>query len=542
MLGNHNYSTVVMESYGITPSVKVDVGGNWQVNAMFNYGRGTSNYKSAVYSTGIGAVLNATPLNAGTAPGAINPFNPANPAAPGNAAAIALASDWFQLGRAKQELANARVVADGPLFKLPGGEVRVALGAEYMHEKYDGIINRSTTAAAFAATPDNRLKRNSKSVFGEVNVPIVGDDNRGFIHGLSLTASGRYDDYSDFGGTFNPKFGINFEPTEWLRLRGNWGKAFQAPGLYDLSQAGASSINVLSAAAFSDPATPVPQGRSSVIAFGGSLPGLQPQRATTWSLGFDIKPAGSGFTAGMTYYNIKFKGVITFPQFTVASFYKNYADKVVLYPAGDAATRAYFDALTLTSTPDRATNALNTIGGNFAGVYSVIDARVANVGAVQTDGLDFYARYTHDTGFGDIYGDIAGTYILSLKTGGTTGLGETNGFDPNNKFKLQTNAGAHIGNLQAQVTWAHNSGFATAPSAANLQQSRVKGFDLFNLFFKYNVPGDSAIAKDLSFTLNVDNVFDSDPPFYRGLSNSLYGAANGFTLGRIVKLGVSKKF
>ena len=109
-----------------------------------------------------------------------------------------------------------------------------------MHEKYDGIINRSTPAAAFAATPDNRLKRNVKSVFGEVNLPIVGADNRGFIHSLSLTASARYDEYSDFGHTFNPKFGINFEPAEWLRLRGNWGKAFQAPGLYDLSQAGAS--------------------------------------------------------------------------------------------------------------------------------------------------------------------------------------------------------------------------------------------------------------------------------------------------------------
>ena len=82
----------------------------------------------------------------------------------------------------------------------------------------------------------------------------------------------------------------------------------------------------------------------------------------------------------------------------------------------------------------------------------------------------------------------------------------------------------------------------TAPSAANLQQSRVSGFNLFNLFFKYDVPGDSAIAKDLAFTLNVDNLFDTDPPFYRGLSNSLYGAANGFTLGRIVKFGVSKKF
>ncbi len=548
LLGNNNYSTVVMESWGITPSVKVDLGSQWQVNAMFNYGRGTSNYNSAVYATGTGATLNAAPLNAGTAPGAAVPFDPRNIGLASNAAAITAARDWYQLGRAKQELVNLRAVADGPLFTMPGGELRVAVGAEYMHEKYDGVISRTTTAAAFAATPDNRLKRSVKSVFGEVNLPIIGADNRGFIHSLSLTASARYDDYSDFGHTFNPKLGINFEPTEWLRLRGNWGKAFQAPGLYDISQQGPTTISPLSPAAFSDPATPVVAGRSNVIAFSGSVLGLKPQKATTWSLGFDIKPPASGFAAGMTYYNIKFKGVITFPQFTVPSFYTNLADHVVLYPAGNDALKAYFTTLAATSTPARVANILTTIGCadiatcTFANVYSLIDARVDNIGSVSTDGLDFYARYTHETGFGDIYADIAGTYILSLKTGGTTGLGETNGFDPNNKFKLQTTVGTHVGNLQAQVTWAHNSSMATAPSAANLQQSRVSGFNLFNLFFQYKVPGDSAIAKDLAFTLNVDNVFDTDPPFYRGLSNSLYGAGNGFTLGRVVKFGVSKKF
>ena len=130
----------------------------------------------------------------------------------------------------------------------------------------------------------------------------------------------------------------------------------------------------------------------------------------------------------MTYYNIKFKGVITFPQFTVPSFYTNYADQSSSIPCGRCGNEGLLRPLALTSTPARATNALNTIGGTFGGVYSVIDARVANVGAVQTDGLDFYARYTHDTGFGDIYADIAGTYILSLKTGGTTGSGRNERF------------------------------------------------------------------------------------------------------------------
>ena len=168
-----------------------------------------------------------------------------------------------------------------------------------------------------------------------------------------------------------------------------------------------------------------------------------------------------------------------------------------------------------------ATAALNTVGGNFANVYAVLDGSTLNQSVVTTDGLDFYLRYTHPTGFGDIYADVAGNYILSLMQGGPTGLLSVNGIDPNHKFSMATTIGAHIGDLQAQVTWQTNDGFNVTPNVNNLQQSRVSGFNVFNLFFKYDVPGESIIAKDLSFTLNVDNVLNTDPPLLRGLSNSM---------------------
>ena len=40
--------------------------------------------------------------------------------------------------------------------------------------------------------------------------------------------------------------------------------------------------------------------------------------------------------------------------------------------------------------------------------------------------------------------------------------------------------------------------------------------------------------------LNVNNVLDQDPPVYRLLNDN--GTANGFTLGRLFQLGISKKF
>ena len=39
-------------------------------------------------------------------------------------------------------------------------------------------------------------------------------------------------------------------------------------------------------------------------------------------------------------------------------------------------------------------------------------------------------------------------------------------------------------------------------------------------------------------TLNVDNVFDEDPPY----SNTSTGYANGSTLGRLVSVGLRARF
>jgi iron complex outermembrane receptor protein len=56
------------------------------------------------------------------------------------------------------------------------------------------------------------------------------------------------------------------------------------------------------------------------------------------------------------------------------------------------------------------------------------------------------------------------------------------------------------------------------------------------------VPGESKIAKDLTVSLNIDNLFDQDPPLFRGQLSTFNGFANGFTLGRLVRFGVTKKF
>lgn len=120
------------------------------------------------------------------------------------------------------------------------------------------------------------------------------------------------------------------------------------------------------------------------------------------------------------------------------------------------------------------------------------------------------------------------------------------------RLRMRATLGAEYGNLLGQISWTHRGGYElSTPAGFNgttlsgqtfVPQTNVDAFDTFDLFFKYDVPGDSAIAKDLSFTLNVENLFDSAPPVYRGFGSSAGGTINGSTIGRFVKIGVSKKF
>ncbi len=53
-------------------------------------------------------------------------------------------------------------------------------------------------------------------------------------HDLRLTVGARYDDYSDFGDSFNPRAGITWEFAKGYNLKLLYGRAFRAPSFYEL--------------------------------------------------------------------------------------------------------------------------------------------------------------------------------------------------------------------------------------------------------------------------------------------------------------------
>ena len=532
--GNFSAADSSLESYGITPSVKWDIGSGWQMNAMFNYGIGKANL--------LAQMVNASAINTAAAANAFDPVNLANPI---NAPVFATALDWFSFGRSRHDLVNARAIFDGPLFDLPAGKVRAAIGVEYLRESFSGwsVPGSALTAASIAALVDRQKARNVKSIFGELNVPLMGGGSG--LGELSLSLSGRYDSYSDSGGTFNPKIGVNFEPVDWLKLRGNWGTAFQAAGVSLLADP-SPNFNITSQLVRPNAKAglPITATRINVLGLAGAKLPVDPQTAKNWSLGFDIKPPMiKGFSAGLTYFSLDFKNVINAPSVVSPRLYIDYLDRIVTYDAGDAAMKAFYDKLVAEGGTGGATTLASLPNGDFSSVYSVIDVRASNLARILTTGLDFYARMRQETGFGDVFADVSGNYILTFKQQASAAAPIVSTLElDTTRLRMQTTLGADVGNLLAQVVWNHSQGYNITPTATNLQQSRVDSFNVFNLFLQYKVPGESRIAKDLTLSLNVDNLFDQDPPLFRGQASTFNGFANGFTLGRLVRLGVSKRF
>jgi iron complex outermembrane receptor protein len=176
-------------------------------------------------------------------------------------------------------------------------------------------------------------------------------------------------------------------------------------------------------------------------------------------------------------------------------------------------------------------------------VYAIYDSRVTNLGQSKYDGIDLGMRYTHDTGFGSIYANVVGTYRLNVRTA----LSSTAPFGPNtapdtSRARISATFGALIGDhLRAQATLNHRQGYRVTPQSTNNFQTRVASFNVVNTYVEYDFGGEG-LTHDLTLSLGVDNIFDRDPPTYRGDAGiNVHGYTNGFTLGRLFQIGLQKK-
>jgi len=124
----------------------------------------------------------------------------------------------------------------GNLFKLPAGDVSTAFGVEYRRDSFninpDQVALSNDLAAVQVPPIINQGSINLFEVFGEVRVPLLHDIT--LIKSLAVEGALRYANYSTIGGALAWKAAVDWEVTDWLRLRGNFNRAIRAPNLSEL--------------------------------------------------------------------------------------------------------------------------------------------------------------------------------------------------------------------------------------------------------------------------------------------------------------------
>jgi iron complex outermembrane receptor protein len=528
-------STTSIREWGANAELKHEFAGGWQVRALANWGESDSRYNL----TGVGSALNAASAPA-VPTSAANAFNPFNLSA-NSPALLATVLDSELAGQARDRLINLRLIAEGKLFTLPGGDVRVALGYEYMDDRLERRERSDIKVGTLGTFPFVSYSRNVHSLFGELRVPLFADASGDAI--VTISAQGRYDKYSDFGETFNPKFGATIKVSDRLSLRGNWGTSFTAPTPLDQLGSLSGSISSFGFVPFVQPGSTLLGGSNNTIAFQGSQAGLQPQTADTWSVGFDAEPFDR-LKISASYYDVNFDNILGTPTPNAGIFAEFPAN--VLYDVNGLTTTQinnFFGASTLA--PSLATQLSNTLTGLAGGrVVELVDFRVGNFGVLHVKGMDGSVSFSQPTSWGGF--DLRTSWNVQfsrLRQASPTAAAVdemiATGISPLN---LQVVAGVDIGGFRAQATWNHSAGYNLTPLNSLPVQSDVDSFNTVNLFFKYDFAGDSMVLKDLTLTLNVSNVFDQDPPALLRSNPGDRGYANGSTVGRMVIFGVSKKF
>ncbi|MEQ1517700.1 MAG: TonB-dependent receptor, partial [Usitatibacteraceae bacterium] len=183
---------------------------------------------------------------------------------------------------------------------LPGGPIGVALGAEFRKDSIviqpDAHVAAGNIVGLGASFSDGA--RNVSSAYVEAVLPVTRT--------LEATLAARYDRYSDFGSSSNPKIGLKWKALPNVVFRSSYSTGFRAP---TLSQTNRSAIR--SFQAVNDPIRcPVTDtdedcGRiGSVSARIVFNPNLQPETSSSRNLGM-VWDVSKDLNLSLDYFDIR---------------------------------------------------------------------------------------------------------------------------------------------------------------------------------------------------------------------------------------------
>jgi outer membrane receptor protein involved in Fe transport len=202
------------------------------------------------------------------------------------------------------EALSIELGANGSIFALPAGSVKLAVGGGYRRNALKVTAGSSgITSTAADGSTENGFG------YAEVVVPILSPMQASPLgRSLRLTGAFRYEANSGTDSVALPKLGVVYEPVQGLTLKGSWGRSFRLPTLYQRysdSYAGLVSTE--------GRATGFPVG-STFISLTGSNPDLKPERSENWTFSAEFKPVTHPeFSGSVTYFHFDYTDRVAEP-------------------------------------------------------------------------------------------------------------------------------------------------------------------------------------------------------------------------------------
>ena len=392
-------------------------------------------------------------------------------------------------------------------------------GKETLTQNYNEFLFTGDVTGYGGNNKNIDHSRTAWAVFGELNIPIIKN--------MEGNVAVRYDHYSDFGSTTNPKVSLRYQPVPQLLLRGSWGTGFLAPSLYQLFT---PQTPGLTGTGQSDPLRcPDPNGPGSennpdcntqfVTTIGGN-PNLQPEKSNQTTIGAIWEPI-NGISLGADWFYLDLKDLVSngiaISTILDPSLYSTYADQV--------------------------TRAATCQGGQPCPI-TAINQTFVNLGRTKIQGIDVDTRFTSpSTEYGRFRALITGTYYISYEVQQPDG--SFAGF-VSNAFQAAATGITPRWKSYSALTWdyagwsstlanSYQSSYIDVNTDANGNTRRVGSLSLWDLQASYTG------FKNTTLTLGVKNVFDTNPPFTNsvgltfqlGYDPSYYDARARFVYGSI---------
>ncbi|NRA63957.1 MAG: TonB-dependent receptor [Pseudobacteriovorax sp.] len=422
--------------------------------------------------------------------------------------------------------------SSGPLASIGSVNISAAFGLEVRREsiqdrpsdvaKPDPDNDFQIATIAFGST-GAEADRESIAAYGELYLPL--------LESLNAQLALRYDRYSDFGESVNPKAGFAYRPLDSFLMRGSWSRAFKAPSLAQIgADTSYSSGSIDCDAEFIDTICGGESGSDSYLTEVYGNPDLEAETATTYDFGFALSPT-KDMTFTLDYWSIEYENLVGIDEKLL--FRQAVADNSLIK--------------TIEELRESGDVGIATTTGEIGSGVDEVHLRLENLGRQLTQGLDFgFTQYFGGKEWGRWLFSLDVTHLIALKRQLAKTSPEESLAGEFKYPKIYINSGLRwtLNDVTNRLTVLYTGSYRDdldSFSDEEIETLRVERNRRVPAWTKVNWSLGFDVAKDGYLQLAVENLLDDQPPPVYGTSANV-DLNNHDTLGRAYRLGYTYTF